>query len=137
MSHVISDQNPISKLGDLTKPATVLIEKISEAVGGVFAYCHKHHRDATDSQALDRTVKNGGLDGELAEFAERYKRQNADEDVGLLAMQEPIRARGSMTKEELQSVAVWKSPRSARLVARNDEDYVQEVTGFALRRKAW
>lgn len=32
----MSDGNPIAKLGDLTKPATVLIEKISEAVGGVF-----------------------------------------------------------------------------------------------------
>lgn len=32
----MSDENPIAKLGDLTKPATVLIEKISEAVGGMF-----------------------------------------------------------------------------------------------------
>ena len=32
----MSDENPIAKLGDLTKPATVLIEKISEAIGGVF-----------------------------------------------------------------------------------------------------
>ena len=29
-------ENPLAKLGDLTKPATVLIEKISDAVGGVF-----------------------------------------------------------------------------------------------------
>jgi hypothetical protein len=28
--------NPLARLGDLTKPATVLIEKISDAVGGVF-----------------------------------------------------------------------------------------------------
>jgi hypothetical protein len=28
--------NPLAKLGDLTKPATVLIEKISDAVGGIF-----------------------------------------------------------------------------------------------------
>lgn len=28
--------NPLTKLGDLTKPATILIEKISDAVGGVF-----------------------------------------------------------------------------------------------------
>ena len=28
--------NPLTNLGDLTKPATVLIEKISDAVGGVF-----------------------------------------------------------------------------------------------------
>jgi hypothetical protein len=32
----MSDENPIAKLGDLTKPATVLIEKISDAVGGIF-----------------------------------------------------------------------------------------------------
>jgi hypothetical protein len=29
-------ENPLAKLGDLTKPATVLIEKISDAVGGIF-----------------------------------------------------------------------------------------------------
>jgi hypothetical protein len=28
--------NPLAKLGDLSKPATVLIEKISDAVGGIF-----------------------------------------------------------------------------------------------------
>ena len=33
---LMSDENPIAELGDLAKPATVLIEKISEAVGGVF-----------------------------------------------------------------------------------------------------
>ena len=32
----MNDENPIAKLGDITKPATVLIEKISDAVGGVF-----------------------------------------------------------------------------------------------------
>lgn len=29
-------ENPLANLGDLTKPATVLIEKISDAVGGIF-----------------------------------------------------------------------------------------------------
>jgi hypothetical protein len=32
----MSDENPLARLGDLAKPATVLIEKISDAVGGVF-----------------------------------------------------------------------------------------------------
>lgn len=32
----MSDDNPIATLGNLTKPATVLIEKISDAVGGIF-----------------------------------------------------------------------------------------------------
>lgn len=29
-------ENPLTKLGDLSKPATVLVEKISDAVGGIF-----------------------------------------------------------------------------------------------------
>ena len=33
---VTMTDNPLAKLGDLTKPATVLIEKISDAVGGIF-----------------------------------------------------------------------------------------------------
>lgn len=32
----MSDENPLARLGDLAKPATTLIEKISDAVGGVF-----------------------------------------------------------------------------------------------------
>ena len=28
--------DPLGNLGDLTKPATVLVEKISDAVGGLF-----------------------------------------------------------------------------------------------------
>lgn len=32
----MNDENSIARLGDLTKPATVLIEKISAAVGGIF-----------------------------------------------------------------------------------------------------
>ena len=32
----MSDENPIAKLGELSKPATVLIEKISDAIGGIF-----------------------------------------------------------------------------------------------------
>lgn len=32
----MSDENPLAKLGNLAKPATVLIEKVSDAVGGVF-----------------------------------------------------------------------------------------------------
>lgn len=35
-SALMSDESPIAKLGELTKPATVLIEKISDAIGGIF-----------------------------------------------------------------------------------------------------
>ena len=32
----MGDENPVTLLGDLSKPATVLIEKVSDAVGGLF-----------------------------------------------------------------------------------------------------
>ena len=43
-----------------------------------------------------------------------------------------IRAAGHMTKEQLWLLAKWKSPRSAGRIDQNPEDYVQEVTAFAL-----
>jgi hypothetical protein len=45
--------NSLFNLGDLTKPATVLIEKISDAVGGIFKP-HQIVRVAKDEAAADQ-----------------------------------------------------------------------------------
>ena len=37
-----------------------------------------------------------------------------------------------MTKDELRIVAQWKAPRSAGHVEDNPEEYVKEITAFAL-----
>jgi hypothetical protein len=37
-----------------------------------------------------------------------------------------------MTKDELRTIARWKAPRSAGYMESNPEDYVREITGFAL-----
>jgi len=40
-----------------------------------------------------------------------------------------------LTKTDLTKMAHWKSPRSAGHVGKNSEDYVKEVSGFALKAK--
>jgi hypothetical protein len=42
------------------------------------------------------------------------------------------RERGYLTAGELQTIARWKSPRTAPQVARNDDDFVRETTRVAL-----
>ena len=37
-----------------------------------------------------------------------------------------------LTRDELAKLAYWKAPRSAGHIQRNTEDYVREITGFAL-----
>ena len=43
-----------------------------------------------------------------------------------------IRRQGYLTKEQLQRLAHWKSPRSAGKVEANTEGFVREITGLAL-----
>lgn len=69
---------------------------------------------------------------ELPILAERCKHQNPGEDDELLALQPQVAQRGHLTKEDLRSVALWKSQRSAAYIKRNAPEYVQEVTGWAL-----
>ena len=43
-----------------------------------------------------------------------------------------IRARGYVRRDELRSIAQWKSPRRAELVEDNPNEVVEKVTGLAL-----
>src|SRR4051794_35104593 len=49
------------------------------------------------------------------------------EDIG-----SAVRTRGSFTKCEFREVCAWKTPRSKRRCAANDEAYVRSVTASAL-----
>jgi hypothetical protein len=57
-----------------------------------------------------------------------YPRQEDE----LMSLRPVVQAAGHMTKEQLRLLAKWKSPRSAGRIDRNKEEYVQEVTAFAL-----
>ena len=68
---------------------------------------------------------------ELPRAALRYKYPSSETE--LIAMKSRVIRRGYLTKEELERVAYWKSPRSARHVRKNSEEYVAELTRFAFR----
>ena len=67
---------------------------------------------------------------ELREIASRYAYPLSDD--ALAERREAIQTRGHLTKEDLQAVGRWKSPRSAGRIDANPEQFVVEVTGLAL-----
>ena len=79
--------NPLAKLGDLTRPATVLIEKISDAVGGVFkpyqiVRVAKAEAEAERIQAESQIQLNDIHRRALHRFfEEEAKRQSNIEDI--------------------------------------------------------
>jgi hypothetical protein len=69
-------------------------------------------------------------ESELSYFASRY--QYSVKETKVLGLRKTIAERGWMTKDELRIVAQWKAPRSAGHVEDNPEEYVKEITAFAL-----
>ena len=69
----------------------------------------------------------------IHEIAARYEYAlNEDE---LIALKPVVKKRGYLLKSELAKVAYWKSPRSAGHIQGNSDEFVKEVTGFALKAK--
>ena len=67
---------------------------------------------------------------DLSFFTARY--QYPIQETKLLGLAESVVKRGWMTKDDLRIVAQWKAPRSAGHVEDNSEEYVKEITAFAL-----
>jgi len=69
-------------------------------------------------------------ESEISHWAAQYPCSR--EECELLSLSEAIHQQGHLTKAQLTLLAQWKSPRSAPHVSKNSDQYVQEVTGFAL-----
>ena len=67
---------------------------------------------------------------ELRFFAARY--QYPVQETTVLGLKGTVAKRGWLTKDDLRTVAQWKAPRSAGHVEDNPEEYVKEITAFAL-----
>ena len=65
---------------------------------------------------------------EINSIARRY--QYPISETELIDLKAEIVQRGHLTKDELATVAYWKSPRSSGYAKKNSEDYVTEVTRF-------
>jgi hypothetical protein len=70
---------------------------------------------------------------ELTHLAARY--QYPAQVTEVLNIREIVKSRGYLTKADLKTVAQWKAPRSARHIEENSEEYVKEITTFALAAK--
>ncbi|WP_446808912.1 hypothetical protein ACH50O_16865 [Methylomonas sp. 2BW1-5-20] len=68
---------------------------------------------------------------EVQQWANKYSYPRLETE--LMGIAPAIQEAGFLTKNQLQDVCTWKSPRSAGHVANNDEEFVKEVTGFALK----
>jgi len=69
-------------------------------------------------------------ESELPLYAARY--QYPLQETTLLDLRQTITERVWITKDELRIIAQWKAPRSAGHMENNPEEYVKEITAFAL-----
>jgi hypothetical protein len=53
-------------------------------------------------------------------------------ELDLMALRPQILRRGHLTGNELRDVAYWKAPRSAGHARKNSDEYVRDITQFAL-----
>ena len=70
---------------------------------------------------------------DMKKLASRY--QYTNNETELINFKTNVTKQGFLTKDQLFSVARWKSPRSAGKILNNHEDYVQEITDIALSAK--
>jgi len=69
-------------------------------------------------------------ESELRPLAKLYR---CDEtETALLAERKAIRTQGFLTREQLERVAKWKSPRRADATRKNSDEFIRETTTFAL-----
>ena len=66
----------------------------------------------------------------IEEIASRYEYSISEDE--LVEFRPEVQARGYLSKQELEKIAYWKTPRSSGHVRSNSEDYVQEITALAL-----
>jgi len=74
---------------------------------------------------------------EIAELSRLYEYKEVEDlEVELMnVVALSVKKKGYLTKDELRKVCDWKSARSAWNVEKNEEDFVKEVTKFALETK--
>jgi len=106
---------------------------VKRTAQGEFDVCGSFVTAQPLTTVLDRTGTSMQLrfsEPEIARWAGEYSYSRNESD--LLLLREAVQQQGHLTKDQLALLAQWKSPRSAGRVASNSEQYVQEITGFAL-----
>ena len=68
---------------------------------------------------------------DIRAIARRYGYPIAEGE--LIELKPIVFRRGFLEKNELQHIAYWKAPRSSGHISKNSEEYVREITHFALQ----
>ena len=61
-------------------------------------------------------------------YTERQKEKNRMREQHLIDLRCDVLVRGYLTKQELHTIARWKSPRRAALTLENADDFIKEIT---------
>lgn len=67
---------------------------------------------------------------QIPRFAKQYSYSRGEQP--LLDMSEDVLEAGYLSKVQLKELALWKAPRAAGHIEKNDPAFVQEITSFAL-----
>lgn len=71
-------------------------------------------------------------ESEINHWAHRYTERQREKDrmreQHLIDIKCDVLARGYLTKQELHTIARWKSPRRAALTLENTDDFIEEIT---------
>lgn len=69
---------------------------------------------------------------EIKGLEDRYRAERNDEERALISMPAVPLAQEGLTLDHLARLSRWKSVRSASYIQRNTDEYVREITRFAL-----
>ncbi len=72
-------------------------------------------------------------ESEIESIANRYKYSRNENK--LIELIDEVKSNGYLNKKQLKIVANWKSPRSAKHIENNSDEYVKEITTFAFTTK--
>ena len=68
-------------------------------------------------------------ESDIQQWAERYNAGSTE--ASFIEIRDVVQEQGYLDQELLKRVAHWKSPRPARHVEKNDDDYVKEITSWS------
>lgn len=93
------------------------------------AVCHHLKLAYTGAVKLQPELGSGP---EIKRWADRYCAGDINEELALISLSSPQLAAQGLSLEHLMRLGRWKSVRSTSYVRRNTDEYVREITRFAL-----
>lgn len=72
-------------------------------------------------------------ESEILKWANNY--DSSQEELDIIELKPKIQQIGYINKTQLKRIAYWKSPRSAKHIEANSDEYVEEITSWSFSAK--